>query len=108
MDPRVVDESIDDDVDLAEPDLPRIPVGLPPRENRAEIFIFEDLGGATPCQASDDGPGSPNLRGASPTTSLFGPDSPVASAGTQLPTAADSAIEILASAAQAVGCPTAK
>ncbi|POM77876.1 Hypothetical protein PHPALM_4673 [Phytophthora palmivora] len=84
MDPRVVDESIDDDVDLAEPDPPQIPAGLPPRENWTGIFIFEDLGGTTPRQASDDGLGSPNLRGASPTTSLFGPDSPVTSAGTQL------------------------
>ncbi|POM64560.1 Hypothetical protein PHPALM_19892 [Phytophthora palmivora] len=40
--------SIDDDVDLAEPDPPQIPVGLPPRENRAGIFIFKDLGGTTP------------------------------------------------------------
>ncbi|POM74428.1 Hypothetical protein PHPALM_8610 [Phytophthora palmivora] len=113
MDPRVVDESVDDDVDLAEPDPPQIPIGLPPRENRTGIFIFEDLGETTPRHASDDGLGSPNLRGASPTTSLFGPDSPVVSAGTQLPTAADlaipsparsssSAIEILASAAQEV------
>ncbi|POM67935.1 Hypothetical protein PHPALM_15966 [Phytophthora palmivora] len=62
MDPRVVDESIDDDVDLAEPDPPRIPIGLPPRENRTGIFIFEDLGGTTPRPASDDGLGSPNLR----------------------------------------------
>ncbi|POM80518.1 Hypothetical protein PHPALM_1640 [Phytophthora palmivora] len=47
MDPRVVDESIDDGADLAEPDPPQIPAGLPPRENRTGIFIFEDLGGTT-------------------------------------------------------------
>ncbi|POM77514.1 Hypothetical protein PHPALM_5091, partial [Phytophthora palmivora] len=118
MDPQVVEDSVDDDVDLAEP----VPAQLSStRANRSGIFIFEDLDDSgvsstqpsSPPEPSDDGLGSPNLRGASPTTSLFGPDSPVSSAGLQLPAvtssaigntipSTSSAIELLASAAQTV------
>ncbi|POM62385.1 hypothetical protein PHPALM_28466 [Phytophthora palmivora] len=95
---QVVESSIDDDVDLAE-SIPVQPSST--RVNRSGIFIFEDLddsgaGSARPSSTPepwDDGLGSPNLRGASPTTSLFGPDSPVHSAGLLLPTVADSAID---------------
>ncbi|POM78378.1 Hypothetical protein PHPALM_4095 [Phytophthora palmivora] len=118
MDPQVVEDSVDDDVDLAEP-VPAQPSST--RANRSGIFIFEDLDDSgvsstrpsSPPEPSDDGLGSPNLRGASPTTFLFGSDTPVSPAGLLLPAVTDSAIgstvpstssaiELLASAAQTV------
>ncbi|POM58432.1 Hypothetical protein PHPALM_36918 [Phytophthora palmivora] len=118
MDPHVVEDSVDNDVDLAEP-VPAQPSST--RANRSGIFIFEDLDDSgvsstrpsSPPEPLDDGLGSPNLIGVSPTTSLFGPDSPVSSAGLLLPAVTDSAIgntvpstssaiELLASAAHTI------
>ncbi|KAG3108238.1 hypothetical protein PI124_g12464 [Phytophthora idaei] len=87
MDPRVVEDAIEDDFDLAEPGHPPIAAGAPPRVNRDGIHIFMGTGLGEPRPDSDgesrgadsvsDGLGSPNTRGASPDTSLFGTPLPV-------------------------------
>ncbi|KAI9991619.1 hypothetical protein PInf_016962 [Phytophthora infestans] len=81
MDPQVVDDAIEEDFDLAEPAPPAYAPGAPTRLNRQGIHIFTgssigELGSdgesASDDDSADDGLGSPNLRGASPSMSPFG------------------------------------
>ncbi|KAG3078386.1 hypothetical protein PI124_g19973 [Phytophthora idaei] len=87
MDPRVVEDAIEEDFDLAEPAPPRIAAGAPPLEltvvastslwgtGLGELGPDSD-GGSGHAGLADDGLGSPNTHGGSPNTSLFGTPSP--------------------------------
>ncbi|KAI9994082.1 hypothetical protein PInf_016646 [Phytophthora infestans] len=116
MDPQVVDDAIEEDFDLAEQAPPAYAPGDPTRLNRQGIYIFtgSSIGelGSDDENASDDdsaddgrvseyvsvrhstisGTDPPNLRGASPSMSLFGTPLPSGTDPPQ-PTSAESGPE---------------
>ncbi|KAE9008247.1 hypothetical protein PR001_g16755 [Phytophthora rubi] len=80
IDPRIVEDSVEDDVDLDEPSPPRISSGARIPVNRDGIHIFEgceegELGWSAEDPDPVSGGDSPNVRGPSPTSSIFGGDS---------------------------------
>ncbi|KAE9018855.1 hypothetical protein PF011_g6092 [Phytophthora fragariae] len=80
IDPRIVEDSVDDDVDLDEPSPPRIYSGARIPVNRDGIHIFEGCEEGELGWSADDpdlvsGSDSPNVRGPSATSSIFGGDS---------------------------------
>ncbi|EGZ10225.1 hypothetical protein PHYSODRAFT_338893, partial [Phytophthora sojae] len=112
VDPRLVEDAVDEDVDLDEPAPPQISSIAPTPVNRAGIHIFQhceagELGWAAG-DADSASPliGSPNACGPSPTASLFGPASPgspaESSAGSSVPLANNSVIPASSSADSAV------
>nr|KAE8925276.1 hypothetical protein PF009_g24514 [Phytophthora fragariae] len=79
-DPRIVEDSVDDDVDLDEPSPPRISSGARTPVNREGIHIFEgrekgELGWSADDPDPVSGGDSPNVRGPSPSSSIFGDES---------------------------------
>ncbi|EGZ29319.1 hypothetical protein PHYSODRAFT_322855 [Phytophthora sojae] len=112
VDPRLVEDAVDEDVDLDEPAPPQISSSAPTPVNRAGIHIFQGCeAGELGWAAGDADPaspliGSPNVCSPSPTASLFGPASPgspaESSAGSSVPLANNSAIPASSSADSAV------
>ncbi|EGZ13522.1 hypothetical protein PHYSODRAFT_335275 [Phytophthora sojae] len=112
VDPRLVEDAVDEDVDLDEPAPPQISSSAPTPVNRAGIHIFQGCeAGELGWAAGDADPaspliGSPNVCDPSPTASLFGsasPGSPAeSSAGSSVPLANNSAIPASSSADSAV------
>ncbi|KAG3030996.1 hypothetical protein PC120_g3405 [Phytophthora cactorum] len=86
IDPHFVEDAIEADIDLAEPAPPRIAANASPRANHDGSHIFmgtgldelghDSDGESQDADSADDGLGSPNTRGASQNTSLFGTLSP--------------------------------
>ncbi|KAE8908038.1 hypothetical protein PF010_g22308 [Phytophthora fragariae] len=112
VDPRIVEDSVEDDVDLDEPAPLRISSGARIPVNREGIHIFEgreegELGWSADDPDPVSGGDSSNVRGPSPTQSLFGGESPASpspaantdSADTSLP--ATESMSVLADVASA-------
>ncbi|KAE9096299.1 hypothetical protein PF006_g23814 [Phytophthora fragariae] len=112
VDPRIVEDSVENDVDLGEPASLRISSGARIPVNREGIHIFEgreegELGWSADDPDPVSGGDSPNVRGPSPTQSLFGGESPASpspaantdSADTSLP--ATESMSVLADVASA-------
>ncbi|KAE9284345.1 hypothetical protein PF008_g27182 [Phytophthora fragariae] len=81
VDPRIVEDAVEDDVDLDEPATLQISSGAGIAVNREGIHIFEgreegELGWSADDPDPVSGGESPNRRGPSPTQSLFGGESP--------------------------------
>ncbi|EGZ10917.1 hypothetical protein PHYSODRAFT_337685 [Phytophthora sojae] len=108
LDPRIIEDAIEEDVGLDEPAPLQISSSAPVPANRAGIRIFQgcevgELGWA----AGDVDPTSPliespNLCGPSPTASLFGPASPGSPTDLRASVSADSATPDSSSADSAV------
>ncbi|KAE9270557.1 hypothetical protein PR003_g30778, partial [Phytophthora rubi] len=94
VDPRIVEDTVEDDVDLDEPAPPQISSGARIPVNREGIHIFEGREEGEIGWSADDpdpvsGGDSPNVRGPSPTQSLFGGESPASPSPAANPDSAD-------------------
>ncbi|KAE9177658.1 hypothetical protein PF004_g25712 [Phytophthora fragariae] len=94
VDPRIVEDTVEDDVDLDEPAPPQISSGARIPVNREGIHIFEgreegELGWSADDPDPVSGGDSPNVRGPSPTQSLFGGESPASPSPAANPDSAD-------------------
>ncbi|KAE9314090.1 hypothetical protein PF008_g19559 [Phytophthora fragariae] len=97
VDPRIVEDSVDDDVDLDEPAPLWIPSGARIPVNREGIHIFEgreegELGWSADDPDPVSGGDSPNVRGPSSTQSLFGGESPASSSSAANTDSADTSL----------------
>ncbi|KAE9279325.1 hypothetical protein PF008_g28398 [Phytophthora fragariae] len=97
VDPRIVEDSVEDDVDLDEPAPPQISSGARIPVNREGIHIFEgreegELGWSADDPDPVSGGDSPNVRGPSPTQSLFGGESPASPSTAANPDSADTSL----------------